>query len=367
MRPSERSPSHCSRPPAACSFGRPLAGHTDPMLWGAWGQVSGRLVLATGGRDRTVRLWDRPPGSPRAVRSTFLPEPAAPGSLFCLIESPKPLPNSAANSLWENPPTSAGNISGSPRSREDHPPTIAGSHTPGRANPESPPAPLSPSGCRVRIPPCGSRRSASCHMTVRTQTDPAVVMSHESFMRWFCAAQAAIARPETFTGAEAWYSRPVATTSQAGRRFGEALDRAAGMTGIFNRELQDRNAPETSRWCASLRSTVRHLGNWPAGQSAGHRRWLARRLGCRARTRSYDPGWPMSPSRPGSHQRPRRGCSPDPRGCGRRPAVRSKRRSRASVMCATGRRARLRHDGPVRSRSSYARTTRASFLNHSSR
>jgi hypothetical protein len=66
-------------------------------------------------------------------------------------------------------------------------------------------------------------------------------------------------------------------------------------------------------------------------------------------------------------QRQRRGYSPDPRGYGRRPAARSKRRSRASVMCATGRRARLRHGGPVRSRSSYARTTRASFLNHSSR
>jgi hypothetical protein len=49
-------------------------------------------------------------------------------------------------------------------------------------------------------------------------------------------------------------SRPVAlvapagaATSQAGRRFAEALDRAVRMTGIFNRELQDRNAPETSR------------------------------------------------------------------------------------------------------------------------
>ena len=41
-------------------------------------------------------------------------------------------------------------------------------------------------------------------------------MSHESFMRWFRADQAAIAWPETFTGAEAWYSRAVATTSQAG-------------------------------------------------------------------------------------------------------------------------------------------------------
>jgi hypothetical protein len=75
-------------------------------------------------------------------------------------------------------------------------------------------------------------------------------------MRWFRAAQDAIAGPETFTSAEAWDSRAMATTSQAGRRFGEALDRAVGMTGIFNRELQNRNAPETSRWCASLTSSA---------------------------------------------------------------------------------------------------------------
>ena len=51
-------------------------------------------------------------------------------------------------------------------------------------------------------------------------------MSHESFTRWFALpkrplpslelSHAAIAWPETFTGAEAWYSRAVATTSQAG-------------------------------------------------------------------------------------------------------------------------------------------------------
>jgi len=75
----------------------------------------------------------------------------------------------------------------------------------------------------------------------------AVVMHHESFMRWLCAAQSAIAVPETFTCPVAWCARAVATTSQAGRSFAEALDRAVEMIGIFNRELQDRNAPETSR------------------------------------------------------------------------------------------------------------------------
>jgi WD40 repeat protein len=36
----------------------PLTGHTGPMRWGTWRSVDGRPVLATGGDDRTVRLWD---------------------------------------------------------------------------------------------------------------------------------------------------------------------------------------------------------------------------------------------------------------------------------------------------------------------
>lgn len=38
-------------------FGEPLVGHTGRVWWGAWGQVGGRPVLATGGDDRRVLLW----------------------------------------------------------------------------------------------------------------------------------------------------------------------------------------------------------------------------------------------------------------------------------------------------------------------
>src|SRR5438309_1244852 len=84
------------------------------------------------------------------------------------------------------------------------------------------------------------RRDWSCR-------PPPSAMHHESFMRWFRAAQAAIARPETFIAAATGHERARTATSQASRRFAEALDRAVQMTGIFNRELRDRNAPETSR------------------------------------------------------------------------------------------------------------------------
>jgi KAP family P-loop domain len=39
-------------------FGEPLAGHARAVLWGAWGTVGGRPVLATGGDEATVRLWE---------------------------------------------------------------------------------------------------------------------------------------------------------------------------------------------------------------------------------------------------------------------------------------------------------------------
>ena len=45
-------------PTARASLGEPLIGHTNWVLWGAWGQVGDRPVLATGGYDGTVRLWD---------------------------------------------------------------------------------------------------------------------------------------------------------------------------------------------------------------------------------------------------------------------------------------------------------------------
>ena len=39
-------------------FGRPQLPGGGPVRWGCWGQVEGRPVLATGGQDGTVRLWD---------------------------------------------------------------------------------------------------------------------------------------------------------------------------------------------------------------------------------------------------------------------------------------------------------------------
>jgi KAP family P-loop domain len=39
-------------------FGHPLTGYPGWVDWGAWGQVEGRPVLATGGADGQVRLWE---------------------------------------------------------------------------------------------------------------------------------------------------------------------------------------------------------------------------------------------------------------------------------------------------------------------
>jgi hypothetical protein len=45
-------------PAAHAALGDPLTGHTNWVTWGCWGQVEGRQVLATGSVDGTVRLWD---------------------------------------------------------------------------------------------------------------------------------------------------------------------------------------------------------------------------------------------------------------------------------------------------------------------
>ena len=45
-------------PAASAPLGPPLTGHTGTVQWGCWGLVAGRPVLATGGEDGTVRLWE---------------------------------------------------------------------------------------------------------------------------------------------------------------------------------------------------------------------------------------------------------------------------------------------------------------------
>jgi transcriptional regulator with XRE-family HTH domain len=42
----------------AVPFGSPLTGPAGATHWGVWGQVDGQPVLATGGDDGSVRLWD---------------------------------------------------------------------------------------------------------------------------------------------------------------------------------------------------------------------------------------------------------------------------------------------------------------------
>jgi hypothetical protein len=108
--------------------------------WAGWIEPVGRLSFPTSrvvsALDRHPRSQLRPSRPPRSDRSRhrtsnrgpdaslrrpvpirgrlcqlFVPEPTVPGSLFRLIESAKDLPNGTANYLWENPPSSAGNLS----------------------------------------------------------------------------------------------------------------------------------------------------------------------------------------------------------------------------------------------------------------
>jgi DNA-binding LacI/PurR family transcriptional regulator len=64
-------------------------------------------------------------------------------------------------------------------------------------------------------------------------------------------------------------ARAAATTSPVVAGFPETLDSAVRMPGIFNRELQHRNAPETSRWCASLMNSapLGELARGPIGRA----------------------------------------------------------------------------------------------------
>src|SRR5262249_58257024 len=75
------------------------------------------------------------------------------------------------------------------------------------------------------------------------QPAPAV-RPHESFTTRPCAEHAAIARHETFIGEMIAARVRIGTTSRVRLAFRKLLT-PGPVTGIFNRELQDRNTPET--------------------------------------------------------------------------------------------------------------------------
>lgn len=48
-------------------YGPEMTGHEGPVIWAVWGRVEDRPVLATGGEDGTVRLWDPVTGAAQAT------------------------------------------------------------------------------------------------------------------------------------------------------------------------------------------------------------------------------------------------------------------------------------------------------------
>lgn len=63
--------------PRLVPTGRPLKGHAKPVLWGSWTRIEGRPVLATGGMDEAIWLWDpiarAPLGSPLTGHRDWVP------------------------------------------------------------------------------------------------------------------------------------------------------------------------------------------------------------------------------------------------------------------------------------------------------
>src|SRR5262249_11745566 len=98
------------------------------------------------------------------------------------------------------------------------------------------------------------------------QPAPAV-RPHESFTTRPCAEHAAIARHETFIGEMIAARVRIGTTSRVRLAFRKLLT-PGPVTGIFNRELQDRNAPETFSRCARENTLCAAWGQGARGPEA---------------------------------------------------------------------------------------------------